>query len=67
MILKNCRIFDGNSFIKDTAVLLENDKIIKTLSESELSAYSGEDTLDLNNAVLSPGFIDLQLIFLPCF
>ena len=40
MILKNCRIFDGNSFINDTAVLIEDDKIIKTLSESELSDYT---------------------------
>ena len=61
MILKNCRIFDGNSFINDTAVLIENDKIVKTLSESELSGYTGEEVIDLNNAVLSPGFIDLQL------
>jgi N-acetylglucosamine-6-phosphate deacetylase len=61
MILKNCRIFDGNSFIKDTAVLTENDKIVKILTESELSDYNSEEILDLNNAVLSPGFIDLQL------
>ena len=61
MILKNCRIFDGNSFIKDTAVLIEKDKIVKTLSESELSNYTDTEMLDLNNAVLSPGFIDLQL------
>ena len=61
MILKNCRIFDGNSFINDTAVLIEDDKIIKTLSESELSDYTDKETIDLNNSVLSPGFIDLQL------
>ncbi len=61
MILKNCRIFDGKSFINDTAVLIENDKIIKTLPESELSDYTDKEIIDLNNSVLSPGFIDLQL------
>ena len=61
MILKNCRIFDGNSFINDIAVLIEDDKIIKTLPESELSDYTDKETIDLNNSVLSPGFIDLQL------
>ena len=47
MIIKNCRIFDGNSFINDTAVLIEDDKIIKTLPESELSDYTDKETIDL--------------------
>ena len=40
---------------------IEDDKIIKTLPESELSDYTDKETIDLNNSVLSPGFIDLQL------
>lgn len=61
MILKNCRIFDGNSFIKESAVIIENDKVVKIISNEEISNYNDEKIIDLNNSLLSPGFIDLQL------
>ena len=61
MILKNCRIFDGEAFIDKRAVLIKDDKIEKLLSEDELSKISDEEIIDLNNSILSPGFIDTQV------
>ena len=61
MILKNCRIFDGETFINKRAVLIKDDKIEKLLSEDELSKISDEEIIDLNNSILSPGFIDTQV------
>lgn len=61
MILKNCRIFDGAEFINKRAVLISNDKIIKLLSEDEVLNINNEEIIDLNNAILSPGFIDTQV------
>lgn len=63
MILKNGKIFDGEKFIKETVVVLENDKIKKILCENELTdeILKNEKVLDLEGKILSPGFIDLQL------
>ena len=63
MILKNAKIFDGEKFIKETVVVLENDKIKKILCESELTdeILKDEKIIDLEGKILSPGFIDLQL------
>ena len=63
MILKNAKIFDGEKFIKETVVVLENDKIKKILCESELTdeILKDEKIVDLEGKILSPGFIDLQL------
>ncbi len=63
MILKNGKIFDGEKFIKETVVVLENDKIKKILCENELTdeILKDEKVLDLEGKILSPGFIDLQL------
>lgn len=63
MILKNGKIFDGEKFIKETVVVLENDKIKKILCENELTdeILKDEKIVDLEGKILSPGFIDLQL------
>lgn len=61
MILKNCRIFDGDSFIKESVVIVKDDKIVKLISNEEINDYNDENVIDLNNSLLSPGFIDLQL------
>lgn len=63
MILKNAKIFDGEKFIKETVVVLENDKIKRILCESELTdeILKDEKIVDLEGKILSPGFIDLQL------
>ena len=63
MILKNGKIFDGEKFIKETVVVLKNDKIKKILCENELTdeILKDEKIVDLEGKILSPGFIDLQL------
>ena len=63
MILKNGKIFDGEKFIKETVVVLENDKIKKILKETDLTEeiLKDEKIVDLEGKILSPGFIDLQL------
>ena len=38
MILKNCRIFDGESFISENVIVLKEDKIVKITFEKDLGA-----------------------------
>ena len=57
--LLGARIFDGNSFLYDQAVVIESDQIIKVVPLKGLD--DGIETIDLNGGVLAPGFIDLQV------
>lgn len=63
MIIKNAKIFDGDKFIAENVVILNEDKIEKIttvldLSEDELKKH---EIIDIDGKVLAPGFIDLQL------
>ena len=56
----NARIFDGESLLRDHAVLLSQGKIAELLPEQQLP--QGMDMItDLNGDYLLPGFIDLQV------
>ena len=62
MILKNCKIFNGEKFIPENIVIIKKDKIIKIIFEKDLTIEDIEDEMiDLGGNILSPGFIDLQL------
>lgn len=53
------RIFTGERFLPEHAVLIEQDKILAVCPERELPA--GMTALNVNGAVIAPGFIDLQV------
>ena len=63
MIIKNAKIFDGEKFIEENAVITEGKLIKKVLKASELTQdeINGNEVIDINGMVLSPGFIDLQI------
>ena len=62
MILKNCRIFDGESFISENVIVLKEDKIIKIIFEKDLGEdLMNDEVVDIQGNIISPGFIDLQL------
>lgn len=63
MILKNAKIFDGEKFIEKDTVIIENKIIKKIVNQNELTQEetTENEVIDLNGAILSPGFIDLQL------
>ncbi|CDT43676.1 N-acetylglucosamine-6-phosphate deacetylase [Vibrio coralliirubri] len=57
--LSNCKIYTGSDVLTDHAVVIENELIKKVCPISELP--EGIEVRDLDEANLSPGFIDLQL------
>lgn len=63
MIIKNAKIFDGEKFIKENTVVVENKKIKKVIKEADLTKEDTEnqEVLDIKGMTLSPGFLDLQL------
>lgn len=62
MILKNCRIFDGENFISENVIVLKEDKIVKITFEKDLGAeLMNDEVIDIQGNIISPGFIDLQL------
>ena len=63
MIIKNAKIFDGEKFIEENAVITEGKLIKKVLKASELTQdeINENEVIDINGMVLSPGFIDLQI------
>ena len=63
MIIKNAKIFDGDKFIGENAVIIEGRKIKKITSTPFLTDddLKNNEVIDIEGKVLSPGFIDLQL------
>jgi len=55
----NCRIFDGQGWIEESAFVVEDGKVISIAAQSELS--SGVKTVDTAGGLIVPGFIDLQV------
>ncbi len=63
MIIKNANIFNGEEFITENTVIVEDGIIKKILKEEKLTSEDKEnhETVDIDGMILSPGFIDLQL------
>nr|WP_086940812.1 N-acetylglucosamine-6-phosphate deacetylase [Thaumasiovibrio occultus] len=57
--LTHCRIYTGSDVLDNHAVIIDGANIHSIVPVQELPA--GIETIDLNGANLSPGFIDLQL------
>ena len=63
MIIKNAKIFDGEKFIGENAVVLEG-KFIKKIVDFSLidkKELENQEVIDVEGMILSPGFIDLQI------
>lgn len=59
-LLYNCCIFTGKTFIRNGAVLLKNDKIAHVFHGTN-AQEDGTNQIDLNGALLVPGFIDTHI------
>jgi N-acetylglucosamine-6-phosphate deacetylase len=57
--LVGARIFDGERFLDDRAVIVEGARIVRITAHAERPRDSGE--IDLGGGVLAPGFIDVQV------
>ena len=57
--LVGARIFDGERFLDDRAVIVEGARIARITAHAERPRDSGE--IDLGGGVLAPGFIDVQV------
>ncbi|UJW74884.1 N-acetylglucosamine-6-phosphate deacetylase [Rhizobium sp. SL42] len=53
------RIFDGQNFHQDAALVIDGSKIGAVMPQSKLPA--GIKTLPVGNGLIAPGFIDLQV------
>ncbi|WP_031481240.1 N-acetylglucosamine-6-phosphate deacetylase [Maridesulfovibrio frigidus] len=57
--LTNCTIFTGLEILTDSAVIIEKKHIMNVVKTNSIPQQA--EVVDLNKAVLAPGFIDLQL------
>ncbi|MFA7672575.1 MAG: N-acetylglucosamine-6-phosphate deacetylase [Clostridia bacterium] len=61
MLLKNCKVFDGISFIKDIMdIRISNDIISSLTLSSNRTSIDDTDTKDMTGYILTPGFIDIH-------
>lgn len=56
----NGHVFNGESLLKDHAVVIEGDKVLNVLPQRQLTGDI-QVGFDLNGQTLAPGFIDLQV------
>jgi N-acetylglucosamine-6-phosphate deacetylase len=56
--LTGCRIFTGENFLEDHAVVIEGERIRAVLPRTDLPDM---DVRDLGGGILAPGFIDVQV------
>lgn len=59
-LLRGARVFDGNRFHEQTAVLVEGGKIARLVQSGDALPVDTE-IIDLQGGILAPGFIDAQV------
>lgn len=57
--LVNCKIYTGNEVLKNSALIIEGERINSIVEPNEIPADAKQ--IDLHGKILAPGFIDLQL------
>lgn len=58
-VFTNCSIFDGETFLGNKAVVVEDDKIVNVIPKSKIAGY--DELVDCQGDILAPGFIDCQV------
>jgi N-acetylglucosamine-6-phosphate deacetylase len=61
LALKNAVLIDGESITARKVVIVRGDRIEAVLPEQDFKPDPDIESIDLQNAYLAPGFIDLQL------
>jgi len=61
LALRNAVLIDGDGVVAGNVVIVRGDRIEAVVAERDFSADPDVETIDLQNAYLTPGFIDLQL------
>ena len=57
--IRNARIFDGETWHQDTALLLSDGRVAAIVAESDVPAEA--EVVDIGGGILVPGFVDLQV------
>lgn len=58
----NGALFIGNKFYMEKALIMDGERIVDIIPQEELvTTYGNIETIDAENAYVTPGFIDLQL------
>lgn len=58
----NGELFIGNKFYTEKVLIIDGERIIDIIPQNELKNIYGDiETIDAENAYVTPGFIDLQL------
>ena len=65
LILKNARMFDGirKELENNVTIVMENGVIADIIHNSD-EKFEGKKVIDVNGAVISPGFIDCHVHFM---
>ena len=59
LVLTGARLFDGERFLDDAALVIEGPRIVAVTSHAERP--QGVETRDLGGGLIAPGFIDVQV------
>ncbi len=59
LALTGARVFTGEAFVDDCALVIDGERIAALVASAELPA--NVEHMDLNGGILAPGFIDLQV------
>src|SRR5262249_4196574 len=63
VIVRAARVLDVRTgrVMTDQAIAVQDDQIVRVVASSQVAAGAGTDVVDLPNATLLPGFIDMHV------